>query len=141
MSSSGILLKETIIWDKGRAEPAIRDGVLNSQFEFILVFCKDINYANTRRFTGVNFKRGGLNNIWTIPKNRGKSGYNRAAFPLELPVKIVKNFTKRGDLIIDPFMGTGTTGVACVLNNRKFKGIDVSRTCFAESEKNIRQYT
>jgi site-specific DNA-methyltransferase (adenine-specific) len=54
-----------------------------------------------------------------------------ASFPEELPEFFVKLFSKEGDLVCDPFVGSGTTGVVCTRLNRKFIGIDIL-------EKNIR---
>jgi site-specific DNA-methyltransferase (adenine-specific) len=49
-----------------------------------------------------------------------------AAFPEELPQFFVKMFTRKGNLVCDPFMGSGTTGIVCKRLNREFIGIDIS---------------
>lgn len=49
-----------------------------------------------------------------------------AAFPLNLPTWFIKLFTKPGDIVLDPFIGSGTTAVAAIELDRKFVGIDVS---------------
>jgi len=59
-------IKEIVIWNKQTAEPSVSDGVLNSQFEFILILS---NNAQERWFTDANFERGTLSNVWNIPKN------------------------------------------------------------------------
>lgn len=53
--------------------------------------------------------------------NRGHS----AAYPLDLPVWFIKLFTAPGDLVLDPFMGSGTTGVACLQLGRRFVGVEL----------------
>ena len=47
--------------------------------------------------------------------------------------------TKPGDTILDPFMGSGTTGVACMQTGRKFIGIEIDPTYFAIAEKRIKE--
>ena len=54
-------------------------------------------------------------------------------------VDLVKRFTVKGDLVCDPFCGGGTTGVACLLTERKFLGIDADGRCVAETEKRLRR--
>ncbi|MBI4227187.1 MAG: helix-turn-helix domain-containing protein [Candidatus Omnitrophica bacterium] len=67
--------------------------------------------------------------------NRGHS----ATFPVALPEWFLKLFTKSGDVVLDPFMGSGTTAVACVRNGRHFVGIEINPTYrkLAEDRINI----
>ena len=58
--------------------------------------------------------------------------------PIELMVKIIEDFTHKGDTILDPFMGSGTTGVACVQTGRNFVGIEIDPTYYAIAEKRIK---
>lgn len=128
-------LKEVIIWDKINGQPAIREGVLNSQFEVILVF--DAKNAISRRFADGNFKRGTLSNLWNIKRGKKIHKSHGATFPLELAEKIISNFTVEGDIVIDPFMGTGTTGVACKELNRSFVGIELDDEYFEIAKERI----
>jgi site-specific DNA-methyltransferase (adenine-specific)/site-specific DNA-methyltransferase (cytosine-N4-specific) len=54
--------------------------------------------------------------------NKGHS----ATFPVALPEWFIKLFAKPGDVVLDPFMGSGTTAVACVKSRRDFVGIDIN---------------
>ena len=114
-------LKEIIIWDKCHGQPAMGEGVLNSQFEFIFVFERDKPF--NRAFSKANFKRGTETNLWKIKRERNT--INKASFPTELVERILTNFTKEGDLIYDPFCGSGTTGVACKRLKRNFIGTEI----------------
>lgn len=121
-------LKEFIIWDKMNAQPAIGQGVLNSQFEVILVF--EDSKPESRKFESAQFERGTLNNLWRIKRGRKVSKEHGAVFPLELAEKVIENFTQEGDIVLDPFMGTGTTGLACKKLNRNFIGIEIDEDYF-----------
>jgi len=57
--------------------------------------------------------------------------------PVDLLAKILMDYTHEGDTILDPFMGSGTTGVACVQTGRNFIGIEIDPTYFAIAEKRI----
>jgi DNA modification methylase len=128
-------IKEIIIWDKINAEPAACTGVLNSQFELILVFGDE---PGKRKFDKAQFKRGTLSNVWKIKKEFNKnSEYHNAVFPGSLCTHIIKNFTIEGDIIADPFMGMGTTGMIAKLLNRCFIGIEKDKLSFKLSCKNI----
>lgn len=59
----------------------------------------------------------------TVCSNRNHS----AAFPKELPMWFIRLFTQEGDVVLDPFIGSGTTAVACLSTNRHFVGIEVKR--------------
>jgi len=57
--------------------------------------------------------------------------------PINLIRKLVEDFTNIGDTILDPFMGSGTTGVACVQTGRNFIGIEIEPKYYAIAEKRI----
>lgn len=61
-----------------------------------------------------------------------------AAYPLELPFWFIKLFSKKGDIVLDPFLGSGTTAVAASLLDRKYIGIDVLEEYVELSRKNVK---
>lgn len=83
-------IKEIIIWDKGYSQPAMQVGMLNSQFEFIIVF--DNNKPYNRAFDCAKFARGTESNVWEIKRERNK--FIKAGFPKSLIEKILINFYK-----------------------------------------------
>ncbi len=68
--------------------------------------------------------------------NRGHS----AAFPLALPSWFIKLFTKAGDIVLDPFIGSGTTAIACIKLKRHYVGIELNEDYYRLSMANIRKF-
>lgn len=128
-------LKEFIVWDKINAQPAISQNVLNSRFEVILVFEKD--NAISRSFSNAEFERGALENLWQIKRGAKKNKEHGATFPEGLVETILVNFSKKGDNVLDPFMGTGTTGVVCNNLGRNFTGIELDKDYYEFAKEQI----
>lgn len=118
-------LKDIIVWDKGHAQPAMQKGVLNRQTELLLVFEKDYPISRQFRNRG-RFDRGTLSDLWTIKRERTSNKSNAAVMPQELVFKILNNFTNEGDIIYDPFSGTGTTAVCSSTLGRRFIGSEIN---------------
>ncbi|MEM3896876.1 MAG: site-specific DNA-methyltransferase [Archaeoglobaceae archaeon] len=67
------------------------------------------------------------NGLWSFPgENRKKIGHP-APFPLELPMRCIKLFSFVDDVVLDPFLGSGTTLIACALTNRIGIGVEIDR--------------
>lgn len=116
-------VKDVIVWDKVNAQPAMRDGCLNNQFEFIFVLSKE---AITRRFEDASFARGTMSNIIKIKREASKIDNHGAVFPLELADTIFRNFGFDGMKVFDPFLGSGTTGVSAHYNKAsEFVGCEI----------------
>ena len=126
-------IREVLIWDKMNAEPAICDRILNSEYEFIIVF--DHGDCKGRQFNTFNAERGTLTNILRIGKNREND--HRAAFPLQLPRHLVYYFTPMGGVVLDPFIGSGTTAIACIKEKRHFIGFELSKDYYDMACKRI----
>lgn len=128
-------LKEIIIWNKVNAQPAIGEQILNSQYEVLLVFNKD--NAISRKFNTAQFDRGTLSNVWDIKRGKKLNKQHGAIFPEELVEKILNNFTKKGDVVFDPFMGTGTVGVVASKLKRNFIGVEIDKDYFEFAKQRI----
>ena len=127
-------IKDIIIWDKGHGQPAMHSGVLNRGSELIIIFEKDASAG--RGFRHYNFERGELQDIWRIKRSKHIKGHG-ATFPVELAKCAVKNFSPPNGVVLDPFMGSGTTGVACKNLNRNFIGIELDETYFNIAKQRI----
>jgi len=118
-------IADIIIWDKETAQPAMAENILNSQFEFILVLKEEVP-AN--RKVGTKNFRGTVSNVHRGPPQRTNdySGVHSATFPMHLPEWVIGNFTADGEVVFDPFLGTGTTLVACEQMGRVLYGMELN---------------
>lgn len=105
---------DTIIWDKQRSQPAMAYNVLNSEFEYVHIFCE-----NSTRTIGTIPFRGTLSNIIHIgaQSNNEFSDIHNATFSVEFASFFITNFAKSS--VLDLFGGTGTTLIAAEQLNRK----------------------
>ena len=132
-------LKEIIVWDKMHGQPAMRDGVLNRRTELILVFDSDQPIA--RRFAKRGyFERGTLDDIWQIRSKKDKATIGHGAtFPKALVGKILNNFSKEGDIVYDPFIGTGTTALVAKMLKRQYLGSEINNRYFKLTKERLEQ--
>ncbi len=63
--------------------------------------------------------------VWEIPSERASRVGHPAPFPVELPRRVIQLYTYEDDLVLDPFLGSGTTAVAAVLTGRRYVGYDI----------------
>ena len=77
-----------------------------------------------------------LTSVWDIRPERDNE--HPAPFPIEIPKRCIMLGSKEGDTILDPFMGSGTTGVACVETGRNFIGMEIEPKYFEIAEKRIK---
>jgi site-specific DNA-methyltransferase (adenine-specific) len=150
-----------ISWYKPNAAPNLGCRMFTASHETILWASKSkkskhtFNYSAMREgdFSGDMIKNPGkqMRSVWSIitpSKNEKIHGKHPTQKPLKLLDRIVLASTNPGDVILDPFCGSSTTGVSAILNNRKFIGIDldkeflenlsVPRLVDAEKEMNLR---
>lgn len=115
-------LKDIFIWHKQSvASITSKSGGMAKGWEYVFMFGQD----NRSTFNYNNFPENGyVPNIKTWYKSKYFTNHH-ATFPEELPRYFIEHFTKKGDLVLDPFAGSGTTAVACIELNRNWICIDI----------------
>lgn len=95
--------------------------------------CLEIAHAAKGR---LRWNGGGSHAIWPVPiVNRNRR--HTTEKPLALMEALVRDFTEPGDLVLDPFAGSATTGVACLRLGRRFLGWELSEECHADASKRL----
>jgi site-specific DNA-methyltransferase (adenine-specific)/modification methylase len=138
---------DTIIWKKSNSIPHPASyNRLNRIVEFVYVFArkneiKNFNcYKNVSKISPKGQKYYEIvDNFITAKNNDETTTLNKATFSTELCVKLLEIYTKEKDLVYDPFMGTGTTGVACKLKNRFFIGSEISHQQVEHSYRRLEE--
>lgn len=137
-----------VSWFKPNASPNLSCRFFTASHETIIWARKDKKAKHTFNYDLMKggdwpedqMKKPGLQmrSVWSIgtPKPAEKKfGKHPTQKPLDLLKRIVLSSTNKGDVILDPFTGSSTTGIASVLNNRKFIGIDMEKDYLELSKK------
>ena len=138
MHGIGYLMRGEIIWNKSASAGTScawgswcspSNPVLRDTHEYILVFCKE-NYSRTNEGGEKTIKKDDFLNatksIWEFPAESAKRVQHPAPFPVELPRRLIELYTYSNDIVLDPFMGSGTTAVAANMVARRWVGYDTS---------------
>ena len=126
-----------IIWDKGSTDqlmmgsyPYPPNFYLLNTIEYINIFVKDGQPEKISKEIKEKSKlskeewREYISTIWKFAPERNRD--HPAPFPVELPLRLIKMYSFVDDIIIDPFMGSGTTAIASVLSDRKYVGYEIN---------------
>jgi site-specific DNA-methyltransferase (adenine-specific) len=94
------------------------------EFEYVYIFWKPgVTIVDRSRLTAREWKEWGSRAVWTIPSVRANDDHE-AKFPVELPRRAIRLLTSPGDIVLDCFLGSGTTAVAAIRESRQFIGIE-----------------
>lgn len=124
LQASGWYLRSDVIWRKPNAMPeSVKDRPTRSH-EYLFFITKNERYFYDR--TAVPEVNGrNLRSVWDINTQPFPEAHF-ATFPAELAERCIKTTSKPGDVVLDPFLGSGTTAVAAVRNRRAFFGIELN---------------
>lgn len=153
MQKIGFLMRGELLWDKGAsASPSTAWGtwlkannpVLRDVHEYILVFCKNtFTLRNPQKRKSTISKEEFLEytkSVWTFPAERaGKVGHP-APFPVELPYRLIQLYTFEDEIVLDPFVGSGSACIAALKTKRKYIGYDIDKKYCQLAEKRIKNY-
>jgi modification methylase len=135
----GFNMRGEIIWNKAAsASPSTAWGswqsasnpTLRDIHEYILVFSKgDYKREGTKKENTISKEQfmEWTKSIWTMNAESAKRIGHPAPFPIDLPFRLIQLFSFKGDIILDPFMGSGTTAIASLQSERNYIGYDTSQ--------------
>lgn len=140
-------IKDIIIWHKKQWEPSIQPHCLSSAFEFIVIFAKK-ELCEKRSFERAFFNNR-ISGEQTCNVIHGDSasfkelnssqGSNKAVFPQYLARWFIEKFTQKGDTVLDPFMGSGTTAIVCQQLQRNYIGFEINKDYCNVANKRLSQ--
>lgn len=139
-SRIGYYVKSMITWAKQSSLPEPQNSRVSRGLEYVIHLAPtrtpkfDKNaYRRVQPALGgrsVGYEPDKLSDVWVLPTSSGGNGHG-AQFPVALPGRCIALSTDPGDLVLDPFTGSGNAGVAACELGREFIGIDVSATYLA----------
>jgi site-specific DNA-methyltransferase (adenine-specific) len=153
MLNLGFLMRGEIIWvKKGGGAPSTAWGTwmsaknptLRDEHEYILVFSKKFferpkteNKEDTiTREEFLEYTRS----VWYMKPETAKKIGHPAPFPVELPYRLIQLYSFKGDVVLDPFMGSGQTALACLKTGRFYIGYEINEDYVRLAEKRIREW-
>ena len=153
MLEIGYLMRGEIIWNKASsASPSTAWGswlsaanpVLRDIHEYILVFSKGtFSHASKGKESSI-LKEEFLEwtkSVWTFPAVSARKIGHPAPFPEELPHRLIKLYSFKQDVVLDPFLGSGTTSLSAIKNSRNYVGYDTNKKYVELADKRVAEYT
>ena len=146
--------RNIITWHKNNAMPSMTKRAFTHSCEYILFFTKAkkwiFNYSELKRINPDKAKDGSdkqMRDLWIMPVCQGeerlKNKNGRAAHPTQKPEglleRIILASSNKGDIVLDPFLGSGTTAVMAKKMNRKWIGIETENEYIKIAEKRIKE--
>jgi DNA modification methylase len=152
MLDLGYLMRGEIIWDKGASASASTawgswkspsNPTLRDVHEYILIFSKGIfrrEKLDGRKSTITRNEFLDLSkSIWSFPAESAKRVGHPAPFPVELPRRLIQLYTYSGEVVLDPFNGSGQTAIAALTTGRHFVGFETNRRYVALAKRRIKR--
>jgi DNA modification methylase len=134
--SIGLIIKDMLRWEKTNPMPRNRDRRYVTDFECAIWL--------TNKNAKWTFNR--LSDTYQRPmfKYGIVSGKEKTIHPTQKPIKLIEELmlihSNEGDIILDPFMGSGTTAIACINTNRNYIGFELDETYFEVAQKRIKKH-
>ena len=154
----GLLLRGEVIWHKARgasgscawgsfrspANPVLRDlterVVIASKGRFDRALSRPARRGRGLP-SGISLTKEefieATTDVWELPSERATRVGHPAPFPVELPLRLIELYTYEGDLVLDPFIGSGTTAAAAVRSHRHYVGYDTESEYVRIAEQRV----
>jgi site-specific DNA-methyltransferase (adenine-specific) len=152
MLDLGFLMRGEIIWNKASGGSpstawgswlSAKNPTLRDIHEYILVFSKGTFTRKSAGRKSTISKEEFLEytkSVWTFfPESATKIGHP-APFPVELPYRLIQLYTFEGDVVLDPFIGSGQAAIAAIKTKRHYVGYDISKEYVKLAERRINDF-
>lgn len=149
-SRAGLYVKTTITWAKRASMPEPQESRVSRNLEYVLHITKQRTPKFARQpYHDASPEFGGRNNgweseklsdVWVLNTSSGGNGHG-AQFPTALPGRCIALSTEPGDLVLDPFVGSGTSGTAALHHQCSFLGFDTSQTYLSLAKEKLSALT
>ena len=137
MLEVGFKMRGEIIWQKDASRKRFvawgswlspSNPIIRESHEYILLFSKETLKLDKKEKTmsKPDFKEW-TESVWKMSPASARRIGHPAPFPIELPKRLIRLFSYEGAVVLDPFMGSGTTAVAAKALNRKYMGYEISK--------------
>ena len=128
--AAGLYPYDRRIWVKDAAWENSRWSTLSyrsvDEFEYIYIFWKPgVTVVDRDRLDPNEWTNWGSRGVWQFPSVRANDDHE-AKFPVELPRRVIKLLTNKKDLVLDCFLGSGTTAIAAIREDRQFIGVELN---------------
>ncbi len=136
LEKHGFLMRGEVIWNKGASASsstawgtwrAATNPVMRDVHEYVMLFSKGSysRKAGERKSTisPAEFLEY-TKSVWNFPAEQANAVGHPAPFPVELPYRLIQLYTFRGDVVLDPFIGSGQTAIAAIRTERRYVGYE-----------------
>ncbi|MEM3916628.1 MAG: site-specific DNA-methyltransferase [Candidatus Nitrosocaldus sp.] len=152
MLEVGFMMRGEVIWNKGAgagvstawgswcspSNPTLRDV-----HEYILIFSKG-KFSRNGKGKEPTITRDEFleytKSVWEFPPESAKRVGHPAPFPIELPYRCIQLYTFKGEVVLDPFCGVGTTCIAAIKAGRHYIGIDINHEYVEKANRRISEF-
>lgn len=152
MLDLGYHMRGEIIWDKGASAGgstawgswmSASNPTLRDVHEYIMVFNKG-PFRREKKDRENTISRDDFleltKSVWSFPSESARKVGHPAPFPVELPRRLIELYTFKGDLVLDPFCGSGSTCIAALMTGRRYVGYDIEPEYVQLAERRIAEY-
>lgn len=152
MQELGFLMRGEIIWQKAASAGSstawgswlsATNPTLRDVHEYILIFSKGSMQRKGKGRKNTITREEFLEytkSVWSFPTESAKRVGHPAPFPEELPYRLIQLYTFEGDVVIDPFCGSGTTCLVALKTGRNYVGMDINNEYVKLARKRIQKF-
>ena len=139
----GFYTHDRRVWVKDAAWENSRWASLSyravDEFEYLYILWKPgVTKVDRSRLTKSEWRNWGSRAVWNIPSVRANNDHE-AKFPLELPSRVIRLLTYPGEIVLDCFLGSGTSAVAAIKAGREFIGVERDRDYVTLARKRVEE--